>query len=658
MLFNQKQIYERAKELFEERGFDTSFGSNIQQIQNSMQYLVSMLNQNTQINARETILSSQTKRNMILEGARLLGYEAIPKRSFQYSITIQVKNSENTPQIFNINTFDVFKSNNNTYFYLGEPLSIPIEQGQTEEIVINVKEGDLKRQIDNPSLNYVVGSENDMLPTGFVDIPFNNIEEDGIALKSTFQGNTFVWKKSDSNLLNNFNKEYVREDDVHTGYPRVYFRYGGWGHNLELGTNIQIDIMISKGSNGQADGNFEAKDYQNFVVEVIDSKTLISGTDEESNQSIKNNAPIFNNQSNRIVTIHDYKTIQGRQPNVHDAQIWDGTDELQRLVGQIYFSFVPGTASTTLIDTFVNNNPYGNPIKDYRWVLNNYGSQDNFMLEAQVNNIFDHIKQYSIPTLEFNYREPIYLDFDIRVKMQQYNQQQPTVDQNNDIFSAVDMFFRRSQTEQLECCPDKDIIERFDQKYFNSDLIDFVVDRTVQGTMFDIEPNTSVLLKSNQIIKDSSDEGNIVISLGLDFMPFLDGDIVQENLVDISTENILQNRNLIMPSSYDFYSISNEYEIIYEAELLLGDFIIGLYRVYPKTRSVEIVIFADDSNIYSRGDDTTSVDTISEQITSQLQNEGIRIKLKFPSPNIQVRKNTYPRLNSVDIITGDAYLSI
>jgi hypothetical protein len=32
MIFSQKEIYERVKEQFRQRGFDVEFGSNIQQI--------------------------------------------------------------------------------------------------------------------------------------------------------------------------------------------------------------------------------------------------------------------------------------------------------------------------------------------------------------------------------------------------------------------------------------------------------------------------------------------------------------------------------------------------------------------------------------------------------------------------------------------------
>jgi hypothetical protein len=63
----------------------------------------------------------------------------------------------------------------------------------------------------------------------------------------------------------------------------------------------------------------------------------------------------------------------------------------------------------------------------------------------------------------------------------------------------------------------------------------------------------------------------------------------------------------------------------------LNDVEVGRYKIIGSDKSVEITL-----------------DTSISPISTNLDN-GLKINIKFPSPNIKVRKNTFPRLNSVTI---------
>lgn len=677
MEFNQREIYERVKDQFAKRGFDVQFGSNIQQIQNSMAYLVSMLNQNTQINVRETILSSQSKRNMILEGQRVLGYEALPKRSFQYEITLKIENNSLSDYTFSVDDFHRFESNGNTYYYIKSfndpsgtnPIAVEAKDLSNNPGVayykVKVKEGNLKTYAENSSLVHEIRTISDGFgqhPEEYVDIPFTDVEEDGIFVFIDIEDvngttTTETWDKSEVYLLDKdteLQRKFIREDNIEFGTPRIYFKYGTSGSGIPQGSVVKSNVLISKGSQGAGDVNsFEYSDLSydpDIVISIENVRLLRPGTDEEDDQSIKNNAPVFNNTQGRIITMHDYKAIQTRQGSVQHAQIWDGFEEYEKLQGHIWFSFVPENRKSVFTDSGTNKT----------WTLENWYDEEQIFMEDEdyhiydgssnntgyvdIQELFNNIRQYAIPTLQFNYRQPVYLDFDIKVNVQQYNQRERQNDAKREIFQNIRDFFHNSDRTKSA----KDI-EQFNQKYFNSDLIDNVMDNLKIDTKFDIKPFTSVTMNKRHVIKNiesgKADDGNLVFRLGAEFLPIVDqhSNVIVENLPSIETPNFLGTSNTLeMPSSFPTLG-----DVLIQP-ILLNTQTVGQYRIFHRAKEVEIVI--DTSSLFN------GVDTILSYLNSQdLSGEDNRmtINVEYPSPNISVRKNTFPRLKSVQITSGE-----
>lgn len=661
MLFNHSEIYEEIKSRFAEKGYDTEFGSNIQQIQNGMQYLVSMLNQNTQVNVRETILSSQTKRKMILEGQRMFGYEQIPKRSYQYSLDLRIKNETGQDSTFTLQNRQTFTSGGKTYWYMGDQISINVPRqssssdGTAELKDILVIEGDILRSQDHPELRHVIrfvpeGSKS--VPERFMDIPFRGVEENGIFLSTkltTPQGTQEdIWTKSDIFIDTEAQNLFVRQDNVNTGYPRIFFQYGNQGTGVQVGTEVSVDLLISSGSGGVQGQKFDI-DYSDstFEINITNFQEKIVGTDEESDKSIKDSQPLFNNTQNRIVTIHDYKSIQSRQGGQEDAQIWDGFEELEKLQGNIWFSFVPGTRqkNTEFSDDGVQN-PTASSSKNTVWVLKDSLNEDYIFMKAHdwkdddgssinnpqtsdVSKIFSYMRKYSVPTLRFNYRQPIYLDFDVRINVQQYNQQQPQQEQNLSIFEQVRDYFTDVESG----------IEAFESKFFQSELTDAILERVVRDTNFDVQINTSVPLFDEQVNTDAQDEGFIVFRLGAEFKPITHNGYIQwENLPNIETKNFIDSLDLKMPQSQNSFSlVTSEFQEAntHEQDVKLSDgTTVGKYRIYGNARAIEVQL--DKSKIGSF--------------------DGKRVNVTYPSQNISVFKNTFPRLNSVKIVQGQGYV--
>lgn len=175
--FSFSDIYSNIQTKFTEKGYDVQEGSNTAQLITAMSYLVSMLNANTAVNINENILTLARKRTNILQDARLLGYEPGNKISYQYELELTLPAGN-----FILPKYSKFISGNKTYYYYGEIITlIGVEAGYKLNII--VKEGTLIKSTESSSLTITLGeiTENGVTkPQYYVDIPYTNIEDDGI----------------------------------------------------------------------------------------------------------------------------------------------------------------------------------------------------------------------------------------------------------------------------------------------------------------------------------------------------------------------------------------------------------------------------------------------------------------------------------------------
>lgn len=247
--YNQEEVEQVLKQMLWDKGVtDVLYeGSNISQLSSVISYVISSLNINTAINLQETLLPLATKRMNILFGARQLGYEARPRKSFKYNLNCrptynktdvvrdtnggiiyqdgrEVLNIVGTTK-FNIplNHNTKFTCGGYTYYYVGptipnfwenitnelitlvtDPDSLPVDPDTgadiylpaTEEQVaqiyktIEVKEGLLFTPADSTSLSMTARSYT--TTDGIVKvkqdyiIPYKNIEENGLNVQLTY----------------------------------------------------------------------------------------------------------------------------------------------------------------------------------------------------------------------------------------------------------------------------------------------------------------------------------------------------------------------------------------------------------------------------------------------------------------------------------------
>lgn len=612
--FSFDDIYAKVQAKFVENGYDTQEGSNTMQLVTAMSYLVSMLNTNTAVNINENLLTLARKRNNILQDARLLGYEPGNKVSYQYELELTLPAGD-----FILPKYSEFISGDKKYYYLGEIITL-MNVNAGYKLNILVKEGVLIKSSEDNALSIIIEefTENNITKNQyFVDIPYTDVEDSGIEAFLTYYDDNGVlfnkeqWKEIETFTVDSdtiLNKQFYRLNKIGYNTPRIYFKLPNTGDDLRLGTKIEMNILKSSG----VDGAITAELSSTLNCDITSTILKIQGTAEESDSSIKQNAPLFWNSANRAVTKNDYKSICERLTLIDKSYIWDGNDELPKVPGKIWFSFIPGTFDRKFAkDAFKTI-----------FQIDLLQDETNWFLEsAEILEIFDYLDVYKIPTLEFVHRHPVFLDFEFDIEILKYDITSTESSQNEVIFNIIDDYFYKNVLFKLE---------DFGTEFFKSNLIKKIDTQITDITGINITVKNNVILYNKNIVTEDS-VSNIIVSLGLPYENYYEnnGDLIVSNIPDISTDLFIGTDNITV--DWSGLTGNERQQMLVEANILLGANVIGKYRIF-NSKYILVQILVD------------GVFVTEENIDKKILN------IKYKTDNIQMTKNTVPRLKKVNFI--------
>lgn len=483
--FDYNEIYQSIAQKFIDRGYDVPYeGSNTAILTSILAYTIQSLNFNTAMNINEVLLTKNKKRKSAIQNARILSYE--PKHRISNQLRINVKPRKTGS--LSIPKYQEFKFNGYSYFYFGEPINRHITEDTIDDTVeLIVKQGTFLNHLDYPDiLTYSLNEE-----AQYIDIPFNDVEDDGLIVTvDTYDdiGNKktgIKYTKKGFNLQDisdNTENQYYRKDDLNTENCRIYFRLGGLGKVLKEGSIIYVDVLRSDGTTPNSE-TFEGSIVGNLnasaqLVLSGDKKpqNYIYGQDEETIESIQQNAPMFYNTAGRCITEYDYKTFLKFQNSVLDGYAWGGESELIPQVGRVYYCCIPNLAepnfnvqTAQIARVKVGENPVlggeGNAIKDpttgeiittpvyenqISYVDSNADSgifrkmnykNNLYLSDGDIVSIIDTIKQYSTPGLQNYIKNPLYIFVDINVDIKKYEYGVAKGDVHKKIFDAIKSYF-------------------------------------------------------------------------------------------------------------------------------------------------------------------------------------------------------------------------
>lgn len=659
--FNFDEVYAFTSKKFAEKGYDLEEGSNNMMLATAMSYLVSMLNANTAVNINETLLPLARKRKMVLQNARLLGYEIKHMISYRYRLTLDFGT-----EVVNINKYAKFEAGK-TYYYMGEFLS-----NVTGVVTIEVLEGDLKKFEQDPKLEQYIQRE---FNTGtgrykfdyYIDIPYTNVEDTGIDVFLTYSnenGDHFeneLWKQADTFIIDRDirpQKMYTRVDDIEQRTPRIFFGMFDSGDSLRENTIVRTNVLISSGSDGEIPEGTEMKALD-FVCDITKVELINRGADEEDSASIKQNAPVFFNSANRLVTELDYKSFVNRDTRVKYSNMWSGADEEPRKPGNIWMSFVPQHTIRGLVSSDSRLWTLRDS-SDSNWYLSDF--IDDSLTKSDVEMIKDSMKPHSIPTLTYLHRQPIYFDFYYEISVARYTGSKTTEDWNKSVFNVIDSYFKGGNSIG---------VETFNYEYFQSSLIKRIDQELTDETGLNIKLKTIIPIHNKNIIR----EGSFIVPgcvldgineslddyidykrqfrfhLGTPFEKYAESDpitgavtVLPDNLPRINAEfngKILyvDFNNPVVTKRTSTYPVMllNTTTVCYdpvEVDLEVPClFNVGSYRVFTDSSdSIEVIL--------------DFCDTLLETDF----NVPVNIEVTYKTPNIKFKRNTIPRLREVNII--------
>jgi hypothetical protein len=696
--FNQDDIQSALNEKATELGFvDAIFpGSNTAFLTTLLSYAVAMNNANASLMLSEFFLATATKRKNILKMARMLGYEVKRKTSYQYQLLIKCEAPDGVlnNQPFNcvLPKYSAFTDGNNTFYYMDSDKEIigitqdqitkettlyntllktkgNITQSDLDEhniqtfFFITVKEGTLFRYFDPVyaplgsselcfKMTKTLQPDGSLGTTYTIPLDYQDIEQDGIEVfVSRYNADgeyedKVLWQNvqfQDIDLKKyNFEKSYVVLRDIDTNTSTIYFKFAGVCDEPILNAEVFVNVLISKGSQGSAQGKITFvsanKNFNVVPIGVTDSSIytvftymneVFAGSDEESNEQIKEIAAVFHNVANRAVTAQDYEVILKQHQLVQDSSVWGGEDYVIEQLGTVYISGLP--TKTTKSKQYLNVNG-GNV--EYKRIYSSENEKEFYFTDENKSDILTYLSKYKIMTLKNEFRQPLYFNLDINVRITK-----PIFDSNvlNKIITSVTDLFDTTY-------------ETFNNEFFRSGISKIVYSSIGDTNGVDINVSQKIVLSKYNIIDKSNESGAnkfFEFFLPLPFTNFIDENsfVNPDLLPDISTIGFLTddvkigNNNLIVNFTqgsvlYDGRTVS--FNISYN-NVVCGTYIVS--KIYGK-QFIYIKLNLRTSNASV---DVNSSSSLAD--TFFTNNQYLNFVFSPNSQDARYIRNSTPRLN-------------
>ena len=351
------KTYFRNSGEFEDYDFDASGLSNILDI---LAYNTHINGLTANMSINESFLSTSQLRSSVVSHAESLGY--FPKSSTAARAVVDVtitiaggptsftlpKGSsffasidESNYEFFTTQNYTVANSGTDTFTFTGVTLIEGKEQFKTFLADSN---------IDIP---YVIPESTLDTSTMIVNVfPNGTTEESEIYLNV----------KEVATVSDESRVYMVRES--HNGDYEMIFGDGNvLGVRPQTGNVIRVEYIATNGPAANGATTFTLNEFSGtgYVIEVTTVSNSAGGSNPESIQSIKLNAPLAYSAQNRLVTADDYTglILSNYGAYVNDVATWGGNDNVPPQYGKVFVSlnFLEGVDenSKTMVEDMIRN---------------------------------------------------------------------------------------------------------------------------------------------------------------------------------------------------------------------------------------------------------------------------------------------------------------
>ena len=321
-------------------------GSGFAILLDLLAYNTHYLGFNANMLANEMYLDSADIRKNIVSLAKMLGYTPTSARASNAILSVKVNNVPSTTTSLTMDKGTVFTTSvdgTSYQFVTNQSFSVQPNAGVFQFDNVNVFEGSLV------TFKYTVDTND--VDQKFI-IPSNNADTSTLKVSvqtSSSDTTTEVYSLVNSfSGLNDTTKSYfLQEND--DGRYEVYFGDGVLGKKPVDGNIIILEYIVTNKTEANGASTFTLSgDIDGFSdVTITTTGNAANGSEAQTKDSIRFNAPLQYTSQDRAVTSKDYETIvKSVYANAQSVSAWGGEDDETPQYGVVKIAIKPISGST------------------------------------------------------------------------------------------------------------------------------------------------------------------------------------------------------------------------------------------------------------------------------------------------------------------------
>ena len=337
-------------------------GSGFAILLDTLAYNTHYLGFNANMLANEMYLDSADIRKNIVSLAKMLGYTPNSCRASNATLSVKVNDVPSSTTSITMDKGTVFTTSvdgQSYQFVTNQSNTIQPNAGVFQFSNINVYEGTLvtfKYTVDTNDVDQKFIIPNANADTSTLKVSVQNSSEDTSLTNYTLAGG-YTGVESTSKVY------FIQEG--RDGKYEVYFGDGVTGNKLADGNVVILDYIVTNKESSNGANKFELQgSVGGFTdVSITTQSNSQGGSESETNESIKFNAPLNFAAQERAVTTTDYETLVKQiYPNALSVSSWGGEDDETPRYGIVKIAIKAASGSTltdqTKLDIVSGLKPY------------------------------------------------------------------------------------------------------------------------------------------------------------------------------------------------------------------------------------------------------------------------------------------------------------
>ena len=318
-------------------------GSGMSVLLDLLAYNTHYLAYNANIMGNEMFIDTADLRNSIVSHAKTLGYTPNSARAPYADINVVVNNATGATLTMNAGTQFTTTVDNVSYNFvsIGSNIISPVDGVYTFSN-LKIYEGTYvtyQYTVDTTDIDqrFLIPSAN--ADTNTLIVSIQNSSTDTIT-------NTYTLATGITSLTDTSKVYFLQEAE--DGKFEIYFGDGVTGKQLVNGNIITLKYVVTNKTLANGASSFALSGniggFSDVAITV--NSNAANGSEAETKDSIKFNAPKSYAAQDRAVTIEDYKTkVKELYANTQSVSAWGGEDHSTPYYGRVYISIYPKTGS-------------------------------------------------------------------------------------------------------------------------------------------------------------------------------------------------------------------------------------------------------------------------------------------------------------------------